>query len=308
MDSLTFALLSAIPQAAIIYTQATILPMRRTWLFALAEVLLCVVALLLKLAEPAVGLWARDLVAIAAMVAAPLASYRRETPLAYRIMACGVAILLMMLGEMACGAIWVAWGGQYSPDGIQAAHPMLSIAIHLFFAAMVLVPGRMFRSLLSNWEHGALSPSGSVLFCAMPLSQVAFIWVLLMMLAQGGPVSGNDPMLFAAAGLIAFCVASDALLISAVRRYKRSLMEQARAEALDRRLREQLAEQAQLDEQIAGTARLRHDMRNHLLVLTQLVERGELDRAGSYVDETLAELGKNAASPHGGPNAAETSR
>lgn len=308
MDSLAFSLLGVIPQAAIIYTQATVLPMRRTGLFVTAEALLCVVALVLKLGEPAIGLWARNLVAFAAMVAAPLVSYRREVPLAYRIMACGVAILLMMLGEMASGAIWVARGGQYSDEGISAGQPMLLIAIHLFFAAVVLVPGRMFRSLLSNWEHDSLSPGGSVLFCAMPLSQVALIWVLLMMLAQGGPVIGNDPTLFAAAGLIVFCCASDALLISAVRRYRRSLKEQARAEALDRRLHEQLDELTVLDGQIEGTARLRHDMRNHLLVLTQLVERGELEQACAYADETLVELSRNASAAHGAQGETERPR
>ena len=92
--------------------------------------------------------------------------------------------------------------------------------------------------------------------------------------------------------LIALCIVSDALLIRSVSGYWRTLDERKYAEKLEQRMQEQLDGFTRLNAQIASTAHLRHDMRNHLLVLSVFVDQGEFEQASAYADGVLAELEK----------------
>ena len=105
-------------------------------------------------------------------------------------------------------------------------------------------------------------------------------------------INNRGPILTAALILVALCIVSDVLLIRSVNGYWRTVDERRYAKKLEQRMQEQLDGFTRLNAQIASTARLRHDMRNHLLVLGVLVDQGEFEQAGAYADDLLAELEK----------------
>ena len=268
--------------------------MRKRWLFVTLKALLCCAALIIRFATTGI---VTDIahfgVALIAMFVLPPLFYRRIIPLSWRLVATAVAVLLMFLGEMACGALWVASGREYSLSAIQSAPLLMSVAIHLFFVAVILIGGHLFRALFKKqrFERRA-SSTGGMLLCGLPVSQALLVWVLLFIMVHVSDINNRGPILTAALILVALCIVSDALLIRSVNGYWRTVDERRYAKKLEQRMQEQLDGFTRLNAQIASTARLRHDMRNHLLVLGVLVDQGEFEQAGAYADDLLAELEK----------------
>ena len=268
--------------------------MRKRWLFVTLKALLCCAALIIRFATTGI---VTDIahfgVALIAMFVLPPLFYRRIIPLSWRLVATAVAVLLMFLGEMACGALWVASGREYSLSAIQSAPLLMSVAIHLFFVAVILIGGHLFRALFKKqrFERRA-SSTGGMLLCGLPVSQALLVWVLLFIMVHVSDINNRGPILTAALILVALCIVSDVLLIRSVNGYWRTVDERRYAKKLEQRMQEQLDGFTRLNAQIASTARLRHDMRNHLLVLGVLVNQGEFEQAGAYADDLLAELEK----------------
>ncbi len=268
--------------------------MRKRWLFVTLKALLCCAALIIRFATTGI---VTDIahfgVALIAMFVLPPLFYRRIIPLSWRLVATAVAVLLMFLGEMACGALWVASGREYSLSAIQSAPLLMSVAIHLFFVAVILIGGHLFRALFKKqrFERRA-SSTGGMLLCGLPVSQALLVWVLLFIMVHVSDINNRGPILTAALILVALCIVSDVLLIRSVNGYWRTVDERRYAKKLEQRMQEQLDGFTRLNAQIASTARLRHDMRNHLLVLGVLVDQGEFEQAGAYADDLLAELEK----------------
>lgn len=268
--------------------------MRKRWLFVTLKALLCCAALIIRFATTGI---VTDIahfgVALIAMFVLPPLFYRRIIPLSWRLVATAVAVLLMFLGEMACGALWVASGREYSLSAIQSAPLLMSVAIHLFFVAVILIGGHLFRALFKKqrFERRA-SSTGGMLLCGLPVSQALLVWVLLFVMVHVSDINNRGPILTAALILVALCIVSDVLLIRSVNGYWRTVDERRYAKKLEQRMQEQLDGFTRLNAQIASTARLRHDMRNHLLVLGVLVNQGEFEQAGAYADDLLAELEK----------------
>ena len=268
--------------------------MRKRWLFVTLKALLCCAALIIRFATTGI---VTDIahfgVALIAMFVLPPLFYRRIIPLSWRLVATAVAVLLMFLGEMACGALWVASGREYSLSAIQSAPLLMSVAIHLFFVAVILIGGHLFRALFKKqrFERRA-SSTGGMLLCGLPVSQALLVWVLLFIMVHVSDINNRGPILTAALILVALCIVSDVLLIRSVNGYWRTVDERRYAKKLEQRMQEQLDGFIRLNAQIASTARLRHDMRNHLLVLGVLVDQGEFEQAGAYADDLLAELEK----------------
>ena len=294
MSELLSALLPGVPQIAIIYVQATLLPMRRRWLFVALEAVLSCAALLVRFsAGGTTSFIVHTVISAASMLVLPPLFYRRIIPLAWRLVATAVAVLLMFLGEVACGTLWAAGGNEYSLEAIQSAPLLQSTVIHLFFVAVVLMGGRLFKALFKKQQIERLATRrGQMLLCALPISQALLVWTLLLIMVQVGDVESRGLVLTCALALITLCIASDVLVIRSVNGYWRTLDEDRYAKTLKQRLQEQLDGFEHLNAQIASTAHLRHDMRNHLLVLGALIDRGELTQADAYADNILAELEK----------------
>ena len=296
MSELLSALLTSVPQIAIIYIQATLLPMRRRWLFVALEAVLSCAALLIGLSAGGTpSLVAHTVISATGMLVLPPLFYRRTIPLAWRLVATAVAVLLMFLGEVACGALWVTSGNEYVLEAIQSAPLMQSIIIHLFFVAVVLIGGRLFKTLFEKQQVERLTTTrGQMLLGGLPISQALLVWTLLLIMMQVGDVDSRGLVLTCALALVTLCIATDVLIIRSVNGYWRTLDEDKYAKKLKQRLQEQLDSFEHLNAKIASTARLRHDMRNHLLVLGALIDRGELAQADAYADDVLAELEKTS--------------
>lgn len=296
MSELLSALLPSVPQIAIIYIQATLLPMRRRQLFVALEAVLSCAALLIRFSAGGTpSLVAHTVISATSMLVLPPLFYRRTIPLAWRLVATAVAVLLMFLGEVACGALWVTSGNEYSLEAIQSAPLMQSTIIHLFFVAVVLMGGRLFKTLFKKQQVERLTTTrGQMLLGGLPISQALLIWTLLLIMMQVGDVDSRGLVLTCALALVTLCIATDVLIIRSVNGYWRTLDEDKYAKKLKQRLQEQLDGFEHLNAQIASTARLRHDMRNHLLVLGALIDRGELAQADAYADDVLAELEKTS--------------
>ena len=294
MSELLSALLPGVPQIAIIYIQATLLPMRRRWLFATLEAVLSCAALLVRFsAGGTTSFIVHTVISAASMLVLPPLFYRRIIPLAWRLVATAVAVLLMFLGEVACGTLWAAGGNEYSLEAIQSAPLLQSTVIHLFFVAVVLMGGRLFKALFKKQQVERLATTrGQMLLCGLPISQALLVWTLLLIMMQVADVESRSLILTCALALITLCIATDVLVIRSVNGYWRTLDEDKYAKKLKQRLQEQLDGFEHLNAQIASTAHLRHDMRNHLLVLGALIDRGELAQADAYADNVLAELEK----------------
>ena len=294
MSELLSALLPGVPQIAIIYIQATLLPMRRRWLFATLEAVLSCAALLVRFsAGGTTSFIVPTVISAASMLVLPPLFYRRIIPLAWRLVATAVAVLLMFLGEVACGTLWAAGGNEYSLEAIQSAPLLQSTVIHLFFVAVVLMGGRLFKALFKKQQVERLATTrGQMLLCGLPISQALLVWTLLLIMMQVADVESRSLILTCALALITLCIATDVLVIRSVNGYWRTLDEDKYAKKLKQRLQEQLDGFEHLNAQIASTAHLRHDMRNHLLVLGALIDRGELAQADAYADNVLAELEK----------------
>ena len=268
--------------------------MRKRWLFVTIEALLSCAVLLMRLTTTGIVTDSvHFFISLTAMFVLPPLFYRRVVPLPWRLVATAVAVLLMFLGEMACGALWVASGHEYSQSAIQSAPLLMSVVIHLFFVAVILIGGHLFRALFRKHRVERLASSaGGVLLCGLPVSQALLVWVLLFIMMHVSDAGDRGPILTAALVLIALCIVSDALLIRSVSGYWRTLDERKYAEKLEQRMQEQLDGFTRLNAQIASTAHLRHDMRNHLLVLSVFVDQGEFEQASAYADSVLAELEK----------------
>lgn len=268
--------------------------MRKRWLFVTIEALLSCAVLLMRLTTTGIVTDSVHFgISLIAMFVLPPLFYRRVVPLPWRLVATAVAVLLMFLGEMACGALWVASGHEYSLGAIQSAPLLMSVIIHLFFVAVILIGGHLFRALFRKQRVERLASStGGVLLCGLPVSQALLVWVLLFIMMHVSDAGDRGPILTAALVLIALCIVSDALLIRSVSGYWRTLDERRYAKKLEQRMQEQLDGFTLLNAQIASTAHLRHDMRNHLLVLGAFVDQGEFEQADAYADGLLAELEK----------------
>ena len=268
--------------------------MRKRWLFVTLEALLSCAALLVRLTTTDIVTDSVHFsISLIAMFVLPPLFYRRIVPLSWRLVATAVAVLLMFLGEMACGALWVASGHEYSQSAIQSAPLLMSLVIHLFFVAVILIGGHLFRALFRKQRvERNVSSAGGMLLCGLPVSQALLVWVLLFIMMHVSDAGDRGPILTAALILIALCIVSDALLIRSVNGYWRTVDERGYAKKLEQRMQEQLDGFTRLNAQIASTAHLRHDMRNHLLVLSVLVDQGEFEQADAYADGLLAELEK----------------
>ena len=262
---------------------------------ALEAVLSCAALLIGLSAGGTPSLVAHTVISATGMLVLPPLFYRRTIPLAWRLVATAVAVLLMFLGEVACGALWVTSGNEYVLEAIQSAPLMQSIIIHLFFVAVVLMGGRLFKTLFEKQQVERLTTTrGQMLLGGLPISQALLVWTLLLIMMQVGDVDSRSLVLTCALALVTLCIATDVLIIRSVNGYWRTLDEDKYAKKLKQRLQEQLDSFEHLNAKIAYTARLRHDMRNHLLVLGALIDRGELAQADAYADDVLAELEKTS--------------
>ena len=297
MVTFIFDLLGNIPNAALIYAQTRLLPMKHKWWFALIEAVLAVSGMVFKRTIGTPGSPVSLIIILLNIFVVPPLFYDRKIPLARRLVACAVALGLLWFGEMACGLILVACGLQYGVDDNVAEAIPLYLFVELLFAAIILIGHKPLRGLLARWNktYGTSPMSESdakreLIFSAVPIFQVFFMWGMLLLLMDASDKEGQLPLLLVSVALLLLCLVVDASLIVVARRWKRTLERQAEAEALSHQLDEELRMYSDLKRQLEKTAHARHDMNNHLQVLAILAKQGEPDRAVEYGKQVLAKL------------------
>ena len=307
MSPLVFDLLGNLPQLAVVYVQTRLLPMRRPGLFAALAMAVAFTAMLLKRSVAWAGTPLNMFLVLLDFAVLPLLFYRHDIPLVQRVTACALSMTLMWLGEMTGALLCVFTGGIYANYELERDRPVLAVAIHVLFVVVVLAAGRLLEPVMRRWSErhmqddgsgGPKLPAESALFSALPAVSALLLWVLLLVTVSASDEGDQAVALTAGALLLAMGVAVDVAVLTSAGRHRRALAEQARTAELEARLAGQLEAYAQLSDQVEQTARLRHDMRNHLQVLSSLAERGEKEPARSYAAAMLETLrSEEAAAP-----------
>lgn len=316
-DALIFDLMSNLPTAVYMYYLATVLPMRNVGAFVMIEGTASLLASSLRQGIAPVGSPLNAVFSLSGLLVIPMLFYDRRTPLIRRVAACVLGMLLSMFGDVASGLIVVLCGYEFrNYEQIAGAGIIYQLGIHAICMIFMLVACMPTRALFSRWMRDTLRADGtfagnegtlnagdeggreqalgtqhaSTLFATIPVAQGVFIWVIAVLLCTASNQSEQLAFLLGICLLCALCLAADAVLFKTVQRYELAREQQAYAEALETHLREQTAAYEQLSRQVEDTARMRHDLRNHLQVLISLVNLGQTERAEQYTASMLSEL------------------
>ena len=140
-------------------------------------------------------------------------------------------------------------------------------------------------ALVLLWEKTVHPTEGSLLwrFVLIPISQ--YVLVILSGIVATFRSRGLEVYLpLIVVSLL--CVAADLLLFRAIRAIGAQQRAAARAAALQSRLEEEISRASERVARLEETARLRHDLRNHLQTVEALMERGET----ALAEKQLAQL------------------
>lgn len=316
MDAFLFDLMSNLPTAVYIYILVTILPMRRMWTFVAVESVTSILTSALKQGIGAPGTPVNVVLSLMGLLILPMLFYDRRVPLVRRLAACAAGVLLTLLAELSSGLLCTLCGYPYADYDAIAGNTAMQVAVHLSCMAFLFAAQVPTKALFVRWNRDVLRADGTFveplettdndnppaarntpsaksdtsLFATIPLVQGAFLWTLNVLVALAGNEDEQVVFLAGSCLLIVLCLAADVVLFATSRRYERAREEEARAAILETHLHEQMAAYGQLAAQVEDTARMRHDLRNHLQVLTSLVELGKPDRARAYVADMLVGL------------------
>ena len=105
-----------------------------------------------------------------------------------------------------------------------------------------------------------------------------------------GPCDGDPALLRLFGLLMLLCFGVDTVLLLAVGRFRGKVRDDARAADLSCRLDRYLSDYEVTVDMAQRSARLRHDLRNQVQVVTTLAERGEFELAEQHIDAMLKEL------------------
>lgn len=191
--------------------------------------------------------------------------------------------LLSVVGEVAAGFLGVAlFGENANPEMIVNSPFHLFILQILFWLLMSL----LCAALVLLWEKTVHPAEGSLLwrFVLIPISQ--YVLVILSGIVATFRSRGLEVYLpLIVVSLL--CVAADLLLFRAIRAIGAQQRAAARAAALQSRLEAEISRASERVARLEETARLRHDLRNHLQTVEALMERGETALAEKQLDQLI---------------------
>ena len=124
----------------------------------------------------------------------------------------------------------------------------------------------------------------------MPLLQVVLLMGALYLQLNVTGIHAAFSAGIAAAALLFF--AADVLLVVTIERIGQASAERERARAMERQLDGYLEQYAALARRNAAIARLRHDARNNVQVISALLDRGAYGEASAYAGECERTLAK----------------
>lgn len=209
--------------------------------------------------------------------------------------ACAVVVLVIVLAcEAIAGLVFSLVGLNLFAADEEAPEVMLACRI-VYMGLMALLARLAGRLIARARRVGQGGPIGwyGLFFVAQIVILIA-LWyhVFTLQLIDPNVISGFVLM-------IAFCFAADTVALVSLERHGTALREQQRIALLESQLSDYLEDSRDLLMGAADAARFRHDWRNHLQVVRELVARGEGDEARAYVSDLRYRLGGTSVAASG---------
>ncbi|WP_165052848.1 MULTISPECIES: hypothetical protein [unclassified Adlercreutzia] len=204
----------------------------------------------------------------------------------YRIIALTVLFIAMSVSEVLGVVLWYALTGMLlvRGDALGALMPefWLVRVMHLLLVVLLLgvVSVALRRFSGEGHEHGFPLVAGLLITQVLLLSLCIYAMQFL-----GGE------KLFLSMGSLTLslaCVVVDVYLMVVIDRFERQRRAEGRVRMLEEQLSAYLEQYQHVAKSIEGVARLRHDVRNQLQVVNDLIVRGDLVRAREIVEAMAA--------------------
>lgn len=252
-----------------------VLPSRRPVLFVALRTFVTLSIALLRASFP----WIRvlDFVSIVLLVL-----WLGNGTLRVRLLGVALGFMPMILGEALGTALWIAVTGLQSGTYEGAIlRPGVMFAVKIAFIVEELVCAYILGRLLSRALEGEGARRVVARFLVLPMVQSVLLVLLLnMQLYEQGSDQIFSWGIFLSAVLF---LLTDLLVLRYLEAARSTVLSEARAEVRQRQLEEYLARYEEVARATADVARLRHDARNHLQVVSALVDRGAWEEAQGYV-------------------------
>lgn len=268
-----------------------VLPARRPRLFVALRLAATLTIAFLRASFPGIG--TLDLISCALLVL-----WLGRGPLRVRLLGMALGFMPMILGEALGTALWIAATGMQSGTYEGAVlHPWVMLLVKLAFVVEELACSYVIGRLLSRALEGEGARRVVALFLVLPVAQsVLLVELLNMQLYEQGSDQLFSWGIFLSATLF---LLTDLLALRYLEEARSAVLSKARARLMERRLREYLDRYEEITSASASVARLRHDARNHLQVVTALVSREAWDEARDYVSECERCLGRDPSEGEG---------
>ena len=219
-------------------------------------------------------------------VAMPLVFYKDDVR--FRLLVAALLTVVTSVSEFSGIAVWmVATGWAESNSVVESlAHYPAHVASSLLCAAVSALALWVFLRQLAVVRarlHGR-----ELTLVGFLVLQAASINLFGKAIMLGLP--DDAPLFWGAAVLGLLCLAADVEVLRAVGRLRLRELEARRVARMSRAVEELSAGARREMDALEEVAMLRHDARNHLQVLTSLIERGQRGEAASYARALSAAL------------------
>lgn len=230
-----------------------------------------------------------------ALLAVPLVMSRDSVGRRFAIVA--FTTVFNVLGDIVLMLIWgILIGGDQTNIGYVGEHPVefgfmtfarFCATLPFLIAAARIIDKHFPRKDLD--ENARPEPVFSLmLFVWFPFLQMFLLTTAFFVIACQ---CNCDVVLLLCTAIVAFaCAGVDIVLIRTFSRASRTRQEQMLTEQLEKQLAEYLASYERTMQQVESTARLRHDLRNQVQIVSELANRGEFDRAKVYLRSMIDEV------------------
>lgn len=233
-------------------------------------------------------------------VAMPLVFYKDDVR--FRLLVAALLTVVTSVSEFSGIAVWmVATGWAESNSVVESlAHYPAHVASSLLCAAVSALALWVFLRQLAVVRarlHGR-----ELTLVGFLVLQAASINLFGKAIMLGLP--DDAPLFWGAAVLGLLCLAADVEVLRAVGRLRLRELEARRVARMSRAVEELSAGARREMDALEEVAMLRHDARNHLQVLTSLIERGQRGEAASYaraLSATLSSRGEKNVVADGAP-------
>lgn len=203
-----------------------------------------------------------------------------------RILCALLLSLWLLVAEMFAAFMFVVMGVPVVQGGIPSSAKWLMLAPQSAFIILGdSLIGRFLRStpamggLFSQYPPQYYLPILLQLFAALGVAQFA------------SNISLDDLSFYVVLSLLCVLLLFEGVaVLFSMERYSAAMLEHDREQALERMLNEALNQSHEAIAACEQSARFRHDQRNHLQVLSGLIDRGELDEARRYAHELCEAL------------------